>query len=261
MKALHQLTTKRFAGHSKWANIKHDKAIIDQQRATRFYKLSRMIRIAIQEGGGSTDPKLNTYLRTVMDQALKLNMPMATISNQIKKYNANEAQLKKIWLEIKSMNRIFLIVEFYTEHVTIAKNNTASAMRRAGSSSFSDVKHMFEELGIVVATRLDGTFANAAAFEDKLTEDAIECDAQEVEDIDFENKSATFICRPIDVEKVKRKLLNLGYVVEIAEHVFIPQNTYKLNEAETKTYEFLKLRLSQIDGFERIFDNVEQSEA
>lgn len=259
MTAFHQLTTKRLAGHSKWANIKHDKAIKDQQRATKFYKLTRLIRIAIQEGGGSTDPKLNSYLRTIMDQALKLNMPMSTINTTIKKYNANDAQLKKAWFEIKSMNKIFLICEFYSENLVLSKNNTASAMKRTGYTSFADIKHMFDEFGVVIVTRLDGTFASAKEFEDKLTEDAIECEAQEVEDIDFENKSATFICRPIDIEKVKRQLLQLGYVVETAEHVFVPQSTHTLTEEESKVYETLKRRLIQIEGFERIFDNVEPS--
>lgn len=35
------------AGHSKWANIKHDKAIKDQQKSFLFEKLGRQIRLAI----------------------------------------------------------------------------------------------------------------------------------------------------------------------------------------------------------------------
>lgn len=259
--ALHQITLKRFAGHSKWANIKHDKAIKDQDRATKFAKFSRMIRLAIQEGGNVTDPKLNSYLRTTIDQALKLNMPMATITNQIKKFNVNDAQLKKFWIEIKSMNKIFLIAEFYTENVVLAKNNTSSAIRRTGNTSLSDIKFMFDEFGIVIASKPDEAFASASEFEDKLTEDAINCDAQEVEDIDFENKSATFVCRPMDIEKVKRSLLNLGYLVEVADHVFVPQKTCTLTEAESKAYASFKQKLSVIEGFERVFDNVEPSTA
>jgi hypothetical protein len=36
---------KRFAGHSKWANIKHIKAAKDAQKSSQFLKFARMIRI------------------------------------------------------------------------------------------------------------------------------------------------------------------------------------------------------------------------
>lgn len=247
----------RFAGHSKWANIKHTKALKDGQKAKVNEKFSRMVRIAIQDGGGVTNPALNSYLRTAMDQAAKLNVPLATLNNQIKKYNANDAQLKRYFLEIKTMNRIFLICEVYTENFAGLKQTVNTAMRKAGQTSFADVKHIFDEVGYVRVS-LDETFSNASEFEDRVTEHAIECDAQEVEDIDFETKSATFICRPIEIEKVKRILLNLGYIVDIAEHIFIPQSTIQqVSEAEKKTYESLKQKLSQIDGYENLYDNIE----
>ena len=250
---------KRFAGHSKWANIKHDKAIKDQARASMFYKYSRMVRIAIQDGG-STNPTLNSYLRTVIDQATKQNMPMATINNQIKKFNVNEAQLKKCFIELKSQNRMFFVCEAYTENLSLFKQNMNTAMRKTGNTAFADVRHFFDEAGIIAVAKPDGKFTDAQEFEDKLTEDAIESDAQEVEDVDFENKSATFVCRPIDIEKVKRSLLNLGYVVDASQHIFIPLQTVTPTEAEMKAHEKLRMQLSKIEGFENLYSNVELPE-
>lgn len=251
-----QLTVKRFAGHSKWANIKHDKAIKDAARANMFYRYSRMIRIAIQDGG-STNPTMNSYLRTVIDQATKKNMPMSTINNQIKKFNASDAQLKRYFLEFKAQNRLFFVCEAYTENLAMFKQNMNTVLRKSGGS-FADVKHLFEEAGLVIVTKPDATAAIASEFEDKLTEDAIECDAQEVEDVDFVSKSATFVCRPIDVEKVKRGLLALGYTIETAEHVFSPLQTVKTTETEEKAFEYIKTKMSQIEGFENLYSNVEQ---
>lgn len=37
-----------FAGHSKWANIRHIKAAKDGQKAVEFARYSRQIRLAIQ---------------------------------------------------------------------------------------------------------------------------------------------------------------------------------------------------------------------
>lgn len=36
------------AGHSKWANIKHTKALKDSQKSIQFTKLGRQIRLAVQ---------------------------------------------------------------------------------------------------------------------------------------------------------------------------------------------------------------------
>lgn len=250
-----QLTTKRFAGHSKWQNIKHDKAIKDQQRAKQFSKFARMIRIAIQEGG-STNPSVNTYLRTAIDQAMGCNMPMASINNQIKKFSANDAVLKRFVVEIKLMNKVFVICETFTDNIVTMKQNINAVLRKS-NASYADVKHMFDEMGFLQVTKPTGSFTNASEFEEKLTEDAIEADVQEVEDVDFETKSATFICRPIDIEKVKRTLLNMGYTVEIAEHIYVPQNTFQLNEAEADNFEKFKQRMKLLDGIENMYDNVE----
>ena len=59
------------------------------------------------------------------------------------------------------------------------------------SGSFGEFSHMFHDVGIIQVIKPDGTFTNLADFEEKCTDDAIECSAEDVEDIDLENKSAT----------------------------------------------------------------------
>ncbi|CRL06175.1 CLUMA_CG019041, isoform A [Clunio marinus] len=258
---LSQITSRRYAGHSKWANIKHIKAAKDSQRAATFYKYARMIRLAIQEGGGSTNPELNSNLKSVVQMALKGNMPMSTINNNIKKFNANDAKLEKHFLEIKITTRLFMICELYTDSMVNVKPLINVAMRKAGGKSvYADIKHAFDEVAYVQATKKDETIKSASDFEDKLTEDAIECDAEEVEDIDFEQMSATFICLPRDIEKVKKNLMAKGYSIDHSDHIFIPVQVFTPTEQEKKVYDKLKHLLNQIDGVENLFDNVEHSE-
>lgn len=38
---------KRYAGHSKWQNIRHIKGAKDAERAQLFVKLSKMMRVAV----------------------------------------------------------------------------------------------------------------------------------------------------------------------------------------------------------------------
>ncbi|MGD1855511.1 MAG: YebC/PmpR family DNA-binding transcriptional regulator, partial [Leptolyngbyaceae cyanobacterium] len=55
------------AGHSKWANIKRQKARVDAVKGKVFAKLSREIIVAARQGGG--DPDGNFQLRTAIDKA------------------------------------------------------------------------------------------------------------------------------------------------------------------------------------------------
>lgn len=44
---LNNVVQKRFAGHSKWQNIRHIKAAKDAEKSNMFSKLSRQIKVAV----------------------------------------------------------------------------------------------------------------------------------------------------------------------------------------------------------------------
>src|SRR5256885_4023425 len=71
------------SGHSKWAGIKHKKAIVDAKRGQAFTRASREITIAAREGGGNPDG--NFRLRLAMQKAREINMPTDKIQNAIKR--------------------------------------------------------------------------------------------------------------------------------------------------------------------------------
>src|SRR2546429_5314775 len=71
------------SGHSKWAGIKHKKAIVDAKRGQAFTRASREITIAAKEGGGNTDG--NFRLRLAVQKAREINMPTDRIQNAIKR--------------------------------------------------------------------------------------------------------------------------------------------------------------------------------
>src|SRR3981081_2141680 len=71
------------SGHSKWAGIKHKKAIVDAKRGQAFPRASREITIAAKEGGGNHDG--NFRLRLAMQKAREINMPTDKIQNAIKR--------------------------------------------------------------------------------------------------------------------------------------------------------------------------------
>ena len=71
------------SGHSKWAQIKHQKAGTDAKRGTLFSKLSRIIMVAARDGGG--DPSMNIKLRQAIEQAREAGAPKDTIERAIER--------------------------------------------------------------------------------------------------------------------------------------------------------------------------------
>src|SRR2546429_7443341 len=61
------------SGHSKWAGIKHKKAVVDARRGQAFTRASREITIAAKEGGGEVEG--NFRLRLAVQKAREVNMP------------------------------------------------------------------------------------------------------------------------------------------------------------------------------------------
>ena len=71
------------SGHSKWASIKHKKAVVDQRRGQHFTKLSRAITVAAREGGGDIDG--NPSLALAVQKARDASMPKDNIERAIAK--------------------------------------------------------------------------------------------------------------------------------------------------------------------------------
>jgi YebC/PmpR family DNA-binding regulatory protein len=77
------------AGHSKWAGIKHKKAIVDARRGKLFTKLARAITVAAKEGGG--DPEGNPGGVALLVEALtdNRNRTGSEIRHLFSKHNGN----------------------------------------------------------------------------------------------------------------------------------------------------------------------------
>lgn len=71
------------AGHSKWANIKRRKAVVDARRGKLFTRCSREIIVAARLGGG--DPEGNARLRMAIDNARAVSMPVDNIRRAIQR--------------------------------------------------------------------------------------------------------------------------------------------------------------------------------
>jgi len=121
------------SGHSKWASIKHKKAVTDARRGQQFTKLARAITVAAREGGG--DPDANYTLAAAVQKARDFSMPKESIQRAIERGSgtgdAGEAIQRAVY-EGYGPGGAAILVEGLTDN----RNRTGS-----------DVRHLFDKHG------------------------------------------------------------------------------------------------------------------
>src|ERR1700737_2420545 len=124
------------SGHSKWAGIKHKKAITDAKKGAAFTKVAREITVAAKEGGG--DPAGNFRLRLAMQKARDVNMPADNIDRAIKRGTGEGggAQYDELRYEGYGPGGVAILVDVLTDN----RNRTAS-----------DIRNIFQRFGGNVA--------------------------------------------------------------------------------------------------------------
>src|SRR5690349_15892079 len=148
------------AGHSKWAGIKHKKAIVDARRGKLFTKLARAITVAAKEGGG--DVEGNPSLALAIQKARDASMPKDNIERAIAKgtgEGADADQIETVLYEGYGPGGVALLIEALTDN----RNRTGADVRHAFSKHGGNlgepgsVSYLFEKRGelIVDAGRYD----------------------------------------------------------------------------------------------------------
>src|SRR6202035_1663294 len=118
------------SGHSKWAGIKHKKAIVDARRGAQFTKLARAITVAAREGGG--DPDTNASLTNAIQKARDASMPKDNIERAIAKgtgAGADAEQIETVVYEGYGPGGVALLIEALTDN----RNRTGADIRHAFS--------------------------------------------------------------------------------------------------------------------------------
>src|ERR1700682_5755188 len=139
------------SGHSKWAGIKHKKAIVDAKRGQAFTKTTRELSVASREGG--PDPTSNFRLRLAIQKAREVNMPADNIERAIQRGAGGKdgAQLEEIRYEGYGPHGVAVMVDVLSDN----RNRTVAAIRnlftRSGGSlcEANSVGWMFTQQGLI----------------------------------------------------------------------------------------------------------------
>ncbi|XP_046743394.1 probable transcriptional regulatory protein PERMA_0079 [Diprion similis] len=242
--------SKRHAGHSKWSNIKHDKAIIDAKRALNFHKLRRLMFVAIAEANNNADPSTNSRLAQIIETAKKAAMPAATINNVLKTATAAKTLTTHGRVDLRGPSGAVILVEYACDNAIQFKMSINTLLRKFGwSTTDPGVAHLFDYKG-VITTEIQGDLGLA-------TDHAIQVDAEDVQEVEHNDiKEYKFYCEPNVLFNVKQRLLDMNYKVKSAEALYIPRTLVNLSDSELSIAIGLCEKLEANEDVVRLHDNI-----
>jgi YebC/PmpR family DNA-binding regulatory protein len=243
------------AGHSKWANIKRQKARVDAVKGKTFTQLSRAIIVAARNG--FPDPASNFQLRTAIEKAKAAGIPNENIERAIAKgagtYADDSAQLEEIRYEGYGSGGVAILIEALTDN----RNRTAADLRAAFSKNGGNlgetgcVSWMFAQKGVVILS--------GAIDEEKLLEASLEGGADSYEIA--EDDTAEVYSDVGNLENLSQYLKNAGFVVDDMELRWIPSNSVEVSDVE-QARSLLKLidTLESLDDVQNVTANFEMAD-
>ena len=219
-----ELRLVAMSGHSKWASIKHKKAVVDQRRGQHFTKLARAISVAAREGGG--DPDGNPALALAIQKARDASMPKDNIERAIAKgtgEGVDTEQIETVLYEGYGPGGVALLIEALTDNRNRTGADVRHALSKHGGSlgEPGSVSYLFDKQGVIVV--------DAARYGEDDLMGAIDAGAQ---DIVLDDDVYEILTDPSDLGAVRAALEQSGVELESADVTQRPRVRVPVGEAE-----------------------------
>lgn len=242
------------SGHSKWAQIKRQKAGNDAKRGQLFTKLAREITVAAREGGG--DPDANVRLRLAIQRARTYNLPQDNIERAIKRATGGQGEgerLDSAVYEGYGPGGAAIMIEALTDNRNRAVAEVRSVFARTGGNlgETGSVAWLFDPRG-VISMPLDGRDADEASLA------AIDAGA---DDVTVDGNTLDVYTAPGDLEAVRRALEAQQLPIETAEVTYVPKTYVQLDPKQVEQVLRLIDRLEDLDDVQRVHTNLDPSQA
>ncbi|MEI6438071.1 MAG: YebC/PmpR family DNA-binding transcriptional regulator [Candidatus Omnitrophota bacterium] len=240
------------SGHSKWAKIKHKKAITDSKRGAMFTKVAREITTAAKEGGG--DPGTNPRLRMAMTRARGIGMPNSNVDSAIKKgVGGGEGVLfESFTFDAYAPGGVALFIEGLTDNKnrTTAEVRTALTRKNGALATPGSVAFLFNKKGLIA-------IETKAIEEGALMDLVLEAGA---EDMKTEGDVYEVTTEPIAFEGVRSALEKKGIVMKSAEVTMIPTMLKEVKGAEARNVLALVEVLEENEDVQNVYANFDISD-
>ena len=236
------------AGHSKWANIKHQKGRQDEKRQKVFSKLIREITVAARLGG--SDAADNPRLRLALDRAFRSNMPKDTIERAVSRGagDTESENLEEVLYEGYGPGGVAILVETMTDNRNRTVAEVRHAFSKAGGSLGTDgsVSYLFKKFGQIIAKDSD---------EDKLLELLI---STGIEDLESLENGRTLINMEVENLSAVKEVLD-SETIEIEESELVMNASVNVELDEETSEKVIKLleNLDDLDDVQNVHSNAE----
>jgi YebC/PmpR family DNA-binding regulatory protein len=235
------------SGHSKWASIKHKKAVVDSRRGAQFSKLTRAIMVAARDGGG--DPDANATLENAVRKAREASMPKDNIERAIAKGTGEGGEadaIEAVLYEGYGPGGVAVLVEALTDN----RNRTGADVRHAFSKNGGSlgepgsVAYLFDKKGTIVID------ANRYSEDELMV--AVEAGA---EDISTDDDVFEVIAEPADFTRVRNALEQAGVEMDSAEMAYRASSLVPIDEDQARKLLRLIDALEDSDDVEAVHAN------
>ncbi|MEB3353753.1 MAG: YebC/PmpR family DNA-binding transcriptional regulator, partial [Cyanobacteriota bacterium] len=248
------------AGHSKWAQIKRTKAVVDAKRGAVFTRLGREISVAAR---GGADPAGNFQLRTAIEKAKAAGVPNANIERAIAKGSGQAGgeadQFEAVRYEGYGPGGVAVLIEALTDN----RNRTAADLRLAFSKHGGNlgesgcVSYLFDLRSVV-------RLSPPPLPEEELLEillDLEEGGGPSVLGYQFEDDGTEVQGAYSDLEALQEGLRRHGLVVESWEHRWVASTPTRLEHPDQLRACLLMLdALEDLDDVRSVTSNLEADE-
>jgi YebC/PmpR family DNA-binding regulatory protein len=238
------------AGHSKWKQIKRQKAVVDAKRGALFTKLGRDITMAARAGG--PDPNGNASLRLALLKAKENNMPADIVDRAIAKAvgDSDTSQLAEIVYEGYGPGGTAVMIETVTDNRNRTVADIRNVLTRGGGNlgESGSVAWQFNTRGMISFDLADGIDGEEVALL------AIDAGA---EDFSVDEDSVSIYTKLEDLMAVRQTLVDSGHEPSAAEIARIP--TVMVSLAEKEALQALRLldKLEDLDDVQRVYSNAD----
>jgi len=245
------------AGHSRWAQIKRTKAVVDAKRGAVFTRLGREIMVAARAGA---DPAGNFQLRTAIEKAKAARVPNANIERAIAKGSGQGGSGADAFEEVRyegyGPGGVAVLIESLTDN----RNRAAAEIRLAFNKNGGNlgetgcVGYLFEHRSIV-------RLSQPGLQDEVLLEHLLNLEDQ-VLSYEIDADGAEIIGPFEQLEALQDNLRRAGLPVSSWEHRWIAQTPCQLEDPEALAG-CLKLldALEELDDVRTVTSNLEADEA
>lgn len=237
------------SGHSKWAGIKHKKAVVDARRGKVFSKISRELSVAARMGGGN--PDMNPRLRLVIEKARNVNMPSDNVKRAIQKGTGEMpgSSYEEALYEGYGPAGVAIMIEVMTDN----RNRTVPELRHIMSKNggtiaeVGSVAWMFEKKGYILVDK-------KAIGEDNLMTLSLDAGAEDMKN-DPGEENFEIITAPEDFTHVKEYLEKEKVDFHLAEVTYLPKSYIKLEARDAAKMLKLMDALEEHDDVQNVYAN------